>query len=86
MSLHPRSIMILESNGLLIQAKQNDSKLVWENLSEKIIFNDIENLLAGIDSVLTDLEKFNEYLSMIYERFKKSEYQNYKTLKKTLKF
>lgn len=84
MSLHPRSIMILESNGLLIQAKQNDSKLVWENLSEKIIFNDIENLLAGIDSVLTDLEKFNEYLSMIYEKFSSSENQNYKTLKKIL--
>ena len=83
MSLHPRSLMILESNGLLIQAKQNDSELIWNNFSEKMIFNNMENLLTGIDLVLTDLNKFNEYLSMIYEKFKKSEYQNYETLKKT---
>ena len=84
MSLHPRSIMILESNGLLIQAKQNDSKLIWDNFNEKLIFNDIQNLLSGIDTMLTNLEKFNEYLSMIYEKFSSSENQNYKTLKKIL--
>tara|TARA_B100001057_G_C22862233_1_gene954990 strand:+ start:120 stop:1145 length:1026 start_codon:yes stop_codon:yes gene_type:complete len=85
MSLHPRSLMILESNGLLIQAKQNDSELVWGNLSEKMIFNDIENLLTGIDLILSDLNKFNEFLSMIYEKFENSEYQIYNTLKNTLK-
>jgi hypothetical protein len=84
MSLNPRSISIIESNGLLMQAKQNDSNLVWESLSEKIIFNDMENLLTEIDLVLTDLKKFNDYLSMTHKRFKKSEYQNYKTLKNTL--
>ena len=84
MSLHPRSLMILESNGLLIQAKQNDSLDIWGNLNEKIIFNDIESLLSGIDLILTNQNKFNEYLDMIYELSKKSELKNYETLKKAL--
>jgi hypothetical protein len=85
MSLHPRSLMILESNGLLIQAKQSDSLDIWGNLNEKIIFNDIENLLNRLDLILTDQNKFNEYLDMIYELSKKSEYKNYETLKQALK-
>ena len=85
MSLHPRSLTILESNGLLIQAKQNDSLKVWDSLNEKIIFNNIESLLNGIDLILTNQEKFNEYLDMIYEKFKTSEYKIYETLKENLK-
>jgi len=85
MSLHPRSLTILESNGLLIQAKQNDSVKVWDNLNEKIIFNDIESLLAKIDLLLTDQKMFNDYLDMIYEKFKSSEYKNYETLKENLR-
>ncbi len=85
MSLHPRSLMILESNGLLIQTKQNDSELIWDNFNEKMIFNNIENFLSGIDLVLSDINKFNEYLEMIHEKFKNSELQIYNTLKNTLK-
>ncbi len=85
LSLHPRSITILESNGLLIQAKQKDSLNIWGNLNEKIIFNDIENLLNGIDLLLTDQKKFNEYLNNIYEMFKNTEEKTYNVLKKTLK-
>jgi len=85
LSLHPRSITILESNGLLIQAKQKDSLDVWGNLNEKIIFNDIENLLKGIDLLLTDQIKFNEYLNNIFEMFKKSEEKTYEMLKENLK-
>ena len=85
MSLHPRSLTILESNGLLIQAKQNDSLKVWDNLNEKIIFNNIESLLAEIELLLTNQNMFNEYLNMIYEKFKSSEYKIYETLKENLK-
>ena len=82
LSLHPRSIQILESNGLLMQVKQNDFLEVWGDLNEKIIFSNIENLLIGIDLMLTDQEKYNEYLSLIYEKFKNSDYKIYETLKK----
>ena len=77
--------MILESNGLLIQAKQNDSFKIWGDLNEKIIFNNIENLLNGIDLMLTDQNKFNEYLDNIYEKFKNSDHKIYKTLNETIK-
>ncbi len=80
-SLHPRSIMILESNGLIIQAKQNDSDIVWGNLSEKIVFNDIESLIGGLDIVLSNQQKFNEYLDICYEKFEKSNHQIHKVLK-----
>ena len=49
LSLYPRSIQILESGGLLIQTKQFDSNFIWGNLYEKVISNDIENLLSNLD-------------------------------------
>lgn len=85
LSLYPRSIAIIESNGLLIQAKQVDSLDIWGDLNEKIIFNNIENLLDGIDVLLTDQKKFNEYLDKIYEIFKNSEHKIYEELKINLK-
>ena len=51
----------------------------------KIIFNNIENLLNGIDLMLTDQNKFNEYLDNIYEKFKNSDHKIYKTLNETIK-
>lgn len=83
MSLHPRSIKILESNGLLIQAQQCDFKEVWGDLNEKIIFNNIETLLSKIDLLLTDQNKLNEYLNLTYEKFRDSEFKIYQTLKKS---
>ena len=65
-----------------MQVKQNDFLEVWGDLNEKIIFSNIENLLIGIDLMLTDQEKYNEYLSLIYEKFKNSDYKIYETLKK----
>ncbi len=73
LSLHPRSIQIIESNGLLIQTKQNDSKKIWGSLNEKIIFDDIDNLLKRIELMLTNQNTFNDHLNLIYEKFKKSE-------------
>ena len=85
LSLHPRSLTILESNGLLIQSKQVDSSDIWGDLNEKIVFNNIESFLNGIDLVLTNQNKFNEYLDAIYEKFKKSEHKTYEVLKENLK-
>ena len=85
MSLHPRSIKILESNGLLVQAKQIDSNFIWGGLKNKIISNDIENLLKTIELLLVDPNKFNDYLNMIYEKFENSDQKIYETLKVSLK-
>ena len=86
LSLHPRSIQILESNGLLIQTKQKDSEKVWGNLEEKIIYNNIDDLLGGIELMLTNQKYFNECLDLIYEKFSNSEYKNYETVSKAFKF
>ena len=85
MSLHPRSIKILESNGLLVQAKQLDSNLIWGGLEDKIISNNIDNLLKNIELLLVDQIKFNDYLNIIYEKFEKSDHKIYETLKVSLK-
>ena len=85
LSLHPRSINIIESGGLLIQAKQNDADLIWKNLNEKIIFNGIDKLLSGIDMYLTEPKKSNEVLDMIFERFRDSKKIIEKNLKESFK-
>ena len=79
-SLHPRSIQILESNGLLIQTKQNDCQEIWGNLIEKIIFDNIDNLLDGIELMLSNQNVCNEYLDEIYEKFENSEHRIANTL------
>ena len=72
LSLYPRSIQILESGGLLIQTKQFDSNFIWGNLSEKVISNDIENLLSNLDIYLSSTKKCNETLELIENKFKNS--------------
>jgi len=79
-SLHPRSIQILESNGLLIQTKQNDCQEMWGNFIEKIIFDNIDNLLDGIELMLSNQNVCNEYLDEIYEKFENSEHRIANTL------
>jgi len=53
-SLHPRSIQILESNGLLIQTKQNDCQEIWGNLIEKIIFDNKSSSISKFLSLLSN--------------------------------
>ena len=74
LSLHPRSIQIIESGGLLIQSQQEDSKLIWgEALSDKIIFNNINNLIENLDNYLSSPNKCDETLKMIFQNFSDSE-------------
>ena len=72
LSLYPRSIQILESGGLLIQTKQFDSNFIWGNLSEKVISNNIENLLSNLEIYLSSTKKCNETLELIENKFKNS--------------
>lgn len=84
LSLHPRSIKIIESGGLLIQAKQEDSKIIWEEMHERIVFNNITSLLEGIEKNLSNLNLCNETLSMLFEKFSDSKKKIEENIKKSL--
>ena len=49
MSLHPRSIQIIENGGLIIQTKQQDADIIWGEMNNKIIFNNIDKLIESLD-------------------------------------
>ena len=40
-SLYSRSNQIIESGGLIIQSFQNDSREIWGNIHDKILFNNL---------------------------------------------
>ena len=82
LSLYPRSIQILESGGLILQTKQFDSKQIWNNLSEKIISNNLEKLLSDLDSFLSNEKKCNETLGLIQTKFENSKKVTEISLKK----
>lgn len=72
LSLHPRSIQIIESGGLIIQTKQYDANAIWGEMNNKIIFNNIDTLLNKLDLYLSCPKKCNELLEMILIKFKNS--------------
>ena len=72
-SLHPRSIQIIESGGLLLQAKQEDSQKIWGDLSNEIVSNNIEKILSDIDQYLSDDNKSNNILKKLFNKFYNSE-------------
>ena len=85
LSLHPRSIQIIESNGVLVQTKQKDSEQIWGNIQDKIVSNNLNELLNKIDLMLSNQNYLNENLDLIYEEFKKSEHKIFETLSKAFK-
>ena len=82
LSLYPRSIQIIESGGLLLQTKQTDAKQIWGDLSEKIISNNLENLLSQMDNFLSSTKKCNETLDLIGTKFSNSKKDIEVSLKK----
>lgn len=80
LSLHPRSIQIIESGGLLIQTKQYDANTIWGEMNNKIIFNNIDKLLTILDIYLSNPKKCNEILEMISVKFKNSKKKINKSL------
>ena len=83
-SLHPRSIQIIESGGLLVQSKQHDSEFIWGEMSEKVVLNKLDNLLDILEKYLSNEKLCNEILNMLFEKFKNSEIKMYKNLNKLL--
>jgi hypothetical protein len=71
-SLHPRSIQIIEGGGLIIQTKQYDANAIWGEMNNKVIFNNIDLLLDKLDIYLSNPKICNEMLEMILVKFKNS--------------
>ena len=80
LSLHPRSIQIIESGGLIIQTKQYDAYEAWGKMSNKIIFNNIDKLMDRLDTYLSNPKMCNEILEMIIVKFKDSKNKIYENL------
>jgi hypothetical protein len=83
-SIYPRSIQIIESGGLLVQSKQSDSEFTWGGMTEKIVFNKIDNLLESLENYLSNEKMCNETLNMLFEKFSDSEIKMYKNFNKSL--
>lgn len=84
-SLHPRSLNIIESGGLLIQAHQFDAHKIWNRNYKNYIANNIERMKELIDLYLTNHGSSNDALQELYKQFKNSQIQNEKSLKKLFK-
>ena len=72
-SLYPRSIQIIESGGLIIQSTQNDSKKVWNNLHNKISFNNLSDLISLVEKLLNNKKYCFSLLQEISENFRQSD-------------
>jgi hypothetical protein len=82
-SLYPRSIQIIESGGLIIQNIQSDSKKIWGELQNKVLFNNSEQLITLIEKLLKDKEYCRELLEKIFNNFSNSDESIEKNLENT---
>ena len=71
-SLYSRSNQIIESGGLIVQIKQNDSDEIWKELSNKITFTNQNELIKIIDNMLINKDYCEILLSDIHSNFKDS--------------
>ena len=71
-SLYSSSNQIIESGGLIVQIKQNDSDEIWKGLSNKITFTNQNELINIIDNMFINSAYCEVLLSDIYSNFKDS--------------
>jgi hypothetical protein len=72
-SLHPRSIQIIESGGLLIQAKQIDHNLIWSAGQKKILFNSLSDIFKKINFFYKSKDNIIKMVNSISSNFKNTE-------------
>ena len=72
-SLYHRSIQIIEAGGMIVQSTQSDSKEVWKNLHNKLIFNNIHDGILLIEKILYDEKYTLNLYNEIYYKFSKPE-------------
>lgn len=68
-SLYSRSNQIIESGGLIIQNYQNDSQKIWGNLYDKILFNNLPDLISLLKKLLNNKEYCSILLKEIHGNF-----------------
>ena len=71
-SLYSRSNGIIEAGGLILQSKQVDSKNIWGELENKIIFKNFNDLESLINSSLKNENLSNDILLSISKNFENS--------------
>ena len=71
-SLYSRSNQIIESGGLIIQAKQVDYKDKWNKLEKKILFRNFDDLTELINCILNNYSYSNQLLQEISQNFSSS--------------
>ena len=71
-SLYSRSNAIIEAGGLILQSKQIDSKNIWGNLENKIIFKNFNDLEILTNKFLKKKHLSNDILLNIHKNFKDS--------------
>ena len=71
-SLYSRSNQIIESGGLIIQSFQSDSKEIWKNLHDKILFKNLSDLISLVEKLLNNKKYCFTLLQEISENFRYS--------------
>ena len=81
-SLYSRSNQIIESGGLIIQSFQSDSREIWGNVHDKILFRNLSDLISLIEKLLDNKKYCFTLLQDISENFRHSDKSIEKSLDK----
>jgi len=81
-SLYSRSNQIIESGGLIIQSFQSDSREIWRNVHDKILFRNLSDLISLIEKLLDNKKYCFTLLQEISENFRHSDKSTEKSLDK----
>ena len=79
-SLYPRSNQIIESGGLIIQSFQSDSREIWGNIHDKILFKNLSDLISLIEKLLNN----KVYCSFLLQEISKNFSDSKKFIEKSL--
>ena len=82
--LYSRSNQIIEAGGLIIQSKQLDSKKVWENLNDDIVFKNQIELYEIMDRLLLNHNLRNMMIKNIKKKFDYGNEKMEESIKKAL--
>jgi len=72
-SLYHRSMQIIEAGGMIVQSTQSDGKEMWNDLYNKLVFNNITDGILLIEKILYDEKHSLTLYNEIYNKFSKSE-------------
>ena len=68
-SLYSRSNQIIESGGLIIQSFQSDSREIWGDIHDKILFKNLSDLISLIEKLLNNKVYCSTLLQEISKNF-----------------